>query len=164
MSGITSETAVCFFEDAKVGYQTCGFDYKLTRKNIIAFANEWDPMPFHTDEKAATNSHFKGLTASGAHLYAIFVKLAHKQPRKMAALAALGIKELNFHQAARPGDTLYLKGRCIEHRESKSKSDRGIATFRFELINQEDDIILSLEQPLLLAKKSTGFSNFSTIG
>ena len=154
-------TTACYFEDATPGYSTSAKAYELTEAAIIAFAKDWDPMPFHVDPEKALNSPFKGLTASGAHLYAIFVKLAHKQPRKMAVLAALGIENLQFKQAARPGDRLVLKGTCIAQRASSSKPDRGICTFEFKLVNQSNETILSLTQPLLLSKRQSTTAQFS---
>ena len=151
----------CYFEDACVGYRTEAHAYTISSDAIKAFANEWDPMPFHTDEAAAKESIYQGLTASGAHVYAIFVKLAHMQERKMAVIAALGIKDMRFIAPVRPGDTLSMKGHCIEARASQSKDDRGICEFEFTLINQHNETVLQLTQPLMLAKKSSDFSLFS---
>lgn len=151
----------CFFEDAVVGYRTEAREHRLSESEIIEFARQWDPMPFHIDPVAAESSPYKGLTASGAHLYAIFVRLAHRQPRKMAVIAALGIKQLNFHNPARPGDVLHLIGECISARESSSKSDRGICEFEFSLLNQHGELVLSLQQPIMLAKRDSGLDVFS---
>jgi len=41
----------------------------LTEQEIIDFAKLVDPLDFHTDKAAAEKSHFKGLVASGAHLF-----------------------------------------------------------------------------------------------
>ncbi len=152
----------CYFEDANVGYTTFAYEHLITEEEIIQFAEQWDPMPFHTDPKLAESSPYGGLTASGAHIYAIFVKLAHKQKRKMAVIAALGVSELAFKLPVRPNDTLYMKGVCTETRASASKNDRGICTFAFTLINQHAQIVLTLTQPLLLAKKDKGLDLFST--
>lgn len=151
----------CYFEDAVEGYQTTAHEHELTQQDIIEFAQQWDPMPFHINPEAAASSPYKGLTASGAHLYSVFVKLAHLQPRKMAVIAALGIKNLSFLNPARPGDVLHLQGRCIAARESSSKPDRGICEFEFALYNQNGDTVLSLQQPLMLAKKDSGLDVFS---
>ena len=110
---------------------------------------------------AAKKSPHKGLTASGAHVYSIFVKLAHKQERKMAVIAALGVESMKFASPVRPGDVLHLVGECINTRESKSKPDRGISTFEFKVINQSGLTVLELKQPLLLAKRNSGLDVFS---
>jgi acyl dehydratase len=151
----------CYFEDAVVGYVTEGYQHEVTESEIIEFAKIWDPMPFHLDPIAAKESPYKGLTASGAHVYSIFVKLAHKQERKMAVIAALGVESMNFSNPVRPGDVLHLIGECIKARESASKPDRGISTFQFKVINQSGVTVLELVQPLLLAKRNSGLNVFS---
>jgi len=151
----------CYFEDASVGYITTAFEHQVSESEIIEYAQVWDPMPFHVDVQAALKSPYKGLTASGAHVYAIFVRLAHKQERKMAVIAALGIENLKFINPVRPGDNLHLKGECIAARSSSSKNDRGIATFEFSVVNQAGDTVLQLVQPLLLAKRDSGLNVFS---
>jgi acyl dehydratase len=151
----------CYFEDAEVGYKTEGYQHEVTESEIIEFAKAWDPMPFHVDPVAAKESPYKGLTASGAHVYSIFVKLAHKQERKMAVIAALGVENMKFANPVRPGDILHLTGECISSRESTSKPDRGVATFQFKVVNQSGTAVLDLVQPLLLAKRSSGLEVFS---
>ncbi|NRB38932.1 MAG: acyl dehydratase [Pseudomonadales bacterium] len=151
----------CYFEDAVVGYVTEGHLHEVTESEIIEFAKTWDPMPFHIDVSAAKESPYKGLTASGAHVYSMFVKLAHKQERKMAVIAALGVESMKFTNPVRPGDVLHLVGECITARESASKPDRGISTFEFKVINQSNVTVLELKQPLLLAKRSSGLDVFS---
>lgn len=41
----------------------------LSEEDIIAFAKAFDPLDFHTDKEAAEKSHFKGLIASGPHIF-----------------------------------------------------------------------------------------------
>lgn len=151
----------CYFEDATTGYKTSGHEHKLSKQEIIEFANTWDPMPFHVDEEAAKNGPYGGLTASGAHVYSIFVRLAHKQPRKLAVIAALGVEDMKFLAPVRPGDVIYLLGECISSRESSSKDDRGISTFLFKLLNQDDKVVFQLTQPLMLAKRKSTLDVFS---
>lgn len=154
-------TARCYFEDAVVGYRTSGYEHRVTDAEIMDFARQWDPMPFHVDAELAKQSPFGGLIASGGHVYAIFLKLAHRQERKLAVIAALGVDEMKFSSAVRPGDTLHLEGECQSARASASKPDRGIATFLFRLINQRGETALELRQPLLLARRDSGLEVFS---
>ena len=47
----------------------------VTRDEIVAFAREWDPQPFHLDEAAAAASIYGGLIASGWHTVCVFMRL-----------------------------------------------------------------------------------------
>lgn len=151
----------CYFDDAVVGYVTEAYEHQVTEDEIINFAKTWDPMPFHIDPVAAKSTPYGGLTASGAHIYSIFVRLAHMQPKKMAVIAALGVDGMKFTNPVRAGDILHLTGECIESRESSTKNDRGISTFKFKVKNQEGKVVLELTQPLMLAKRSSGIDVFS---
>ncbi len=57
------------FYDVKQGDVFDFGSVTLTEKDIMDFAREYDPMPFHIDMEAAMNSPFKGLIASGVHLF-----------------------------------------------------------------------------------------------
>ena len=79
-----------YFEDLEAGYRTEVGEYQVTAEEIVEFASRWDPYPFHTDEDAAKQSIFGGLTASSCHLFAITTLLFHRDPNPIAVLAMLG--------------------------------------------------------------------------
>ena len=64
-----------YFDDLKVGYRSRVGEWLLERDEVVAFAERWDPQPFHIDEQAAERSIFGGLTASSLHLFAICTRL-----------------------------------------------------------------------------------------
>jgi acyl dehydratase len=68
-----------YFDDLKVGEIRRGGSYTVSREEILQFAREFDPQPFHLDEAAANASVFGGLTASGAHTVALQIKLIHQR-------------------------------------------------------------------------------------
>ena len=59
------------FEDIPVGWHQDVGHWTLLAEDIIEFARQWDPQPFHIDEEAAKKSIYGGLTASSLHLFAI---------------------------------------------------------------------------------------------
>jgi acyl dehydratase len=48
---------------------------QLDEDQIVAFARQFDPQPFHTDGEAARQTFFQGLAASGWHTAAVTMKL-----------------------------------------------------------------------------------------
>jgi len=64
-----------YFEDIKLHQIHRSREYPLNEKEIIDFAKQWAPQPFHIDPEFAKNTKFGGLSASGTHLVAICVKL-----------------------------------------------------------------------------------------
>ena len=47
----------------------------MSREDIVRFAREWDPQPFHLDEQAARETHFGGLVASGWHTACLAMRI-----------------------------------------------------------------------------------------
>ncbi len=145
---------VKYFEDLEVGL---AFDFPnehlVTKEEIIRFASEWDPQPFHTDEQAAKNSMFGGLVASSVHLFAIAVRLANMDTEKRAAVSALGFDNVKVLHPTRPGDRLRYQSRCVGKRESKSRPELGIIQAQGQLVNQDGTIVFSLTSAALFAKR-----------
>ncbi len=64
-----------YLEDFAVGQSFSSGRWPITREQIKAFANEFDPQPFHLDETAAHDTFFQGLAASGWHTAALTMRL-----------------------------------------------------------------------------------------
>jgi acyl dehydratase len=81
---------ILHFEEAEVGQLRTAGPYLVSRNEIIEFAQKYDPQSFHINEEAAARSVFAGLTASGAHTFAILISLLSKaQPYSLRVLAGL---------------------------------------------------------------------------
>jgi acyl dehydratase len=145
--------AIRYFEDYEIGEQNATGDHLVTAEEIIDFAGRWDPQPFHTDERKAEQSVFRGLTASGAHTFAISVLLRHQFTPKPAVIAGLGYDELRFPNPVRPGDRLFFRSECVEKRESRSKSDRGVIVFRAEVLNQDSQPVATMKSTVMVARR-----------
>ncbi len=143
-----------YFEDYEVGQSFEHGAYEVRAEEIMAFARQYDPQPFHLDMAAAGSSVFGGLTASGFHTVAIQGALMHSSPEADAAvMAGLGWDEVRFSSPARDGDTLSVRFTCLEARASASKPDRGIVRNRVEVLNQNGRTVLSSVHNLLIARR-----------
>jgi len=141
-----------YFDQIEEGQVFRFGQYVLEREEIISFAKQWDPQPFHVDEEMAKQSIFGGLTASSLHIFAICTKLFAAYQPSFAILAMLGKDELRIPAPARLGDTLTYDSRCISLKPSSSKPDRGVIVLDDQVMNQTGQIILSQKVTLLLAK------------
>ena len=54
-----------YLEDFAVGQTFGSGRLQVEKERIKTFAAEFDPQPFHLDEKAANDTFFRGLAASG---------------------------------------------------------------------------------------------------
>ena len=135
-----------YYEDLEVGYAygiraptEAPFGlHEVTEAAIIRFAGEFDPRPQHLDPVAARDTTFEGLIASGAHVFALWTRLALEAARAsepIAILAGLG-SEFRLPSAVRPGDRLDLQVEVIAKRDSASRPENGIVTMRHVMQNQ----------------------------
>ena len=137
-----------YFDDLTLGRAFPLPPHAVTREEIIAFAREFDPQPFHLGDGG--NGLSDGLTASGWHTCAIFMRaLCDGLLLDSACLGSPGIDFLRWLRPVRPGDTLAASATVIETRLSKSRPDRGIVRFRHDVVNQGSEPVLVMENPIL---------------
>jgi acyl dehydratase len=116
----------------------------VTKDEIIAFAREYDPQPFHTDEVAAKRTVYGGLIASGWQTNAIMMRLLWDTFLKdTASLGSPGSDEIRWLKPVRPGDTLRARFTIVEIVPSRSKPDRGIVRTLTEMLNQHGEIVMT---------------------
>jgi acyl dehydratase len=133
-----------YFEDLKVGDRYLSEPYEVSESAILNFALEFDVQAFHLDHEAAEKSVFQGLAASGWHTAAIAMRLFTTGPLQFVGGAiGLGVDELRWPAAVRPGDTLRLETEILEMRPSKSKPGQGLIRIRNLATNQRGEVVLS---------------------
>jgi acyl dehydratase len=135
-----------WFEDFLVGMALEIPGPTLTRESIVEFASRYDPQPFHVDEAAAKESDFGGLIASGWHTVSLAMRMiCDAYLLDAASLGSPGVNQVRWMKPVRPGDTIRLRMSVLEARRSVSKPDRGTVLHRWEVLNQKDEIVLSME-------------------
>ncbi len=144
------------FDDIELGTAMAAGGYEVRADEIVAFAERYDPRPYHLDEEAARDSLFGGLVASGIHTIGMWNRLRFEAEAGLAQLAGLGLDALRFHHPVRPGDRLSLRAECVEKRRSKAKPDCGIVRFRHTLSNQADEPVMTCEVTLMVAARGGG--------
>jgi len=135
-----------FYEDMVVGKVHRFGAYAVTREEVIAFATQYDPQPFHLDDAAAAETHFGRLSASGWHTCAMTMSMIVAQHKASGhqGLGSPGIDELRWLRPVYPGDTLSVETEVLTKRRSESKPDRGIFTTATRVFNQDGVLVLSM--------------------
>ena len=117
----------------------------LTEREIIEFASDWDSQRYHTDPEAAKRSPYGGIIASGWHTGCVMMRfMCDAYLNESSCIGSPGIDEWRFALPVRPGDTLRYRATVLEARASASKPDRGIVKWHWELLNQRDEVAVSM--------------------
>ena len=141
-----------YFEDLKTGERFKSSTYKVSEEQIISFAREFDPQPFHLDAVVARQTMFEGLIASGWHTAAITMRLFVQTLNFAEGAIGLGVDELRWPQAVQPGDVLQVETEIVELRESRSKPSHGIIRLRNITTNQRGEVVQTMEASALVLR------------
>ena len=134
-----------YWEDFTVGRVFEFGARTLSEEEIIRFAAAWDPQRFHTDPLAAAATPFGGLVASGWHTGCVMMRLmCDAYLNEASCIGSPGIEDWRFALPVRPADTLRYRATVLESRPSASRPDRGIIKWRWELLNQRDEVAVSM--------------------
>jgi acyl dehydratase len=135
-----------WFEDFPAGMIVEIAGPTLTPESIMEYARKYDPQPFHTDQAAAKQSVFGGLIASGWHTVSLAMRMiCDAYLLDAASLGSPGVNEVRWLKPVRPGDAIRLRMTVLEAKPSKSKPDRGTVLHRWEVFNQRDETVMTME-------------------
>src|SRR5215469_9284669 len=133
-----------YFDDLKVGDTFKSEPLNVTEKQLIEFAHKFDPQMFHLSRKAAERTIFKGLIASGWHTAAISMRLFVRTLNFAEGAIGLGVDELRWPNAVRPGNVLMVETEILELRSSRSRPGHGIIRFRNVTTNQRGEVVQTM--------------------
>jgi acyl dehydratase len=144
-----------YFEDIDVGSTASFGAYAVTRDEVIAFAEKYDPQPFHLSDEAAAKTHFGRLAASGWHTAAMTMSMLVEQLKvdPQAGLGSPGIDELRWVKPVYPGDTLRCETEILEKHVSASRPEMGIFKSRMSVFNQDDVLVMSFVSNVIVATR-----------
>ena len=146
-----------FLDDLEVGQVYRLGSQSLSEEDIIAFAERYDPQPFHIDPAAAAETIYGGVIASGWQTACIFMRLfVDGLLSRSAAMGSPGLDELRWLKPVRPGDVLDARVEVLESRPSRSKPDRGLAKLHCVVADKSGDEVLTFIANVLFQKRETG--------
>jgi len=142
-----------WFDDLKLGMRFISEKMTVTKDDILRFAAEFDPQPFHLDDEAAKHTMLGGLSASGWHTAAIAMRLAiTAKPFGPHPLLGAGVDELRWMKPVRPGDTLHLEGEVVDLIPSKTKP-QGIARVKWIAYNQKGEAVYTFNPIAIVPRR-----------
>ena len=136
----------------------------LSEEDIVRFAREYDPQSYHSDAEAAKHSPFGGLIASGWQTAAVGMRLmCDGYLLETSCVGSPGLDELRWLKPVRPGDTLRLRSTVIESTPSAKQANRGTVLFRWEILNQNGEVALSMLGRQLFLRRTAAQPGSSAI-
>ena len=118
----------------------------ITEEEIVEFGRKFDPQVFHTDPLAAREMAYGGLIASGWHTCSLFMRLfVENYLPGPASLGSPGVDEIRWLKPVRPGDVLMLRITVSQVKPSRSKPDRGVLYSFCEMLNQRQEVVVTMK-------------------
>ena len=143
-----------FYEDFPVGEVVEFGDRLVSAQEIVAFARDWDPQPFHLDAQAAKDSQIGELIASGWHTGCLLMRMmCDEYLVDSASEGAPGVDEIRWLKPVRPGDRLRARRATLSARASRSRPEIGILEFNYDVLNQNGETVLIMRGSSFLRRR-----------
>jgi len=135
-----------YWEDFPVGNVREFGAMPVTRDAVIAFAQQFDPQPFHVDDDAAAAALFGRLSASGWHTCAMAMRMmCDDYLLESSSLGSPGIDNLRWTKPVYPGDTLSVRLTVLESRPMASRPSVGLVNFKWDVLNQQRETVMTMQ-------------------
>lgn len=145
-----------FFDEWQVG-DTITHDLRRTvteTDNLLFSTMTHNPQPLHLDAEAAKASEFGQILVNGTFTFSLMVGLSVGDTTLGVLVANLGYDKVVMPKPVFIGDTMRAETEVVELRDSKSRPEAGLVTFRHRLINQRDEIVCECLRTALLKRKA----------
>ncbi|WP_135663441.1 MaoC/PaaZ C-terminal domain-containing protein [Halorhabdus rudnickae] len=141
-----------YYDDFAVGDGWTAGPRTVSAEEIVAFAEQFDPLPMHT-ERDPEGDMFDGLIASGWHTAALTMRLmVDGLFSESAVLAGLGVEDLRWPTPVRPGDELTAEIEVVDR--DSFDAERGQVDLAVTTTNGDDEVVLSMVVEGLFARRS----------
>lgn len=139
------------YEDFPVGLEIDLGPYRVTKEEVLEFAAEFDPQPFHLDEEAAKDTMLGGLAASGWHTCSMMMRMmADGYLLDSTSQGSPGVDFVRWLKPVRPGDTLAGKATVLSARLSSKRPTLGILKVATDVTNGSGETVLQSEYVLMV--------------
>ena len=139
------------FDQFAVGQVFGTSSYKITKEEIKRFAQEFDPLHLHVDEKKAAQGGYNGIIASGIHTLGISYKLWVEQGIfGDDIIAGRGMNNIKFIKPVYPNDVLHTVVEVIG--KKKINSEKGIITISLSAYNGKEEKVFEGDLSVIIKR------------
>lgn len=135
-----------YFEDFFAGQEMELGSKTVSEEEIIAFATDFDPQPFHVDHDAGAASIFGSVIASGWHTCSMMMRLVVDSVLgNSSSMGSPGLEKVRWILPVRAGDTLTVRYLTTQVKASASRPDRGVVWSTWEARNQDGALVCTVD-------------------
>ena len=146
--------SLLYFEDFPVGEIVEFGDRVVTAEEIVEFARQFDPQPFHLDDAAARGTQAGGLIASGWQTASLLMRMCCDEfVLRSSSRGSPGVGELNWVKPVRPGDRLRARRTTLSARVSRSRPEIGLVEFQLEVLNQHGATVMTQKNVAMMGRR-----------
>ena len=144
-----------YFDELEVGMT---FDHEPGRTvtetdNLLFTALTLNPQPLHLDAEFAAGTQHGRILVNSIFTLGLVVGVSVGDTTLGTTLGNLGFDKTTFPAPVFIGDTIRVRTRVLEKRESRSKADRGIVTFEHQGINQRGEVVCSCTRGAMMMRR-----------
>lgn len=146
-----------YFEDFHPGQEIDLGERRVSEEEIIAFARQFDPQPFHIDREAAGASIYGGVIASGWHTCSLMMRMVvDGLMGSSASMGSPGLDGVRWLRPLRAGDMLRVRYLTTQVKASGSKPDRGVVWSTWTATNQHGEEICTIDGMGMFGRRPAG--------
>lgn len=150
-----------YWRDIEVGEQHQTDSITISREDILDFAADFDPQPYHLNAEAADASIFGGLCASGWHVTALMMRLLTDTFMRASIdlLGSNGVSSLRWRKPVFAGDSLHASIKVADTSATVDSSPFGYIECDIEVDNQAGEQVIALTTSLMIGHAGGVHSN-----
>jgi acyl dehydratase len=146
-----------YFEDFHPGQEIALGSRTVSEEEIIAFATQFDPQPFHIDHDAAAKSPYGGVIASGWHTCSMMMRMVvDGMMASASSMGSPGLEKVRWILPVRAGDTIAVSYLTTAVKASASKPDRGVVWSTWRAVNQNGELVCTVEGMGMFGRRPAG--------
>ena len=141
-----------YFEDIAFHTEVAVPSVTIEKEKMLAFANEYDPCPLHTDEAFARSTHFGDLIAPGVMSFmSVWAKYLEFDLIGEELVGGKSSK-IEWIKPVYAGDV--LTGKAVVTNKRVRNEKNGIVELTFTVHNQKGDVVLTNVTEAVVKRKA----------
>jgi acyl dehydratase len=127
-----------WLEDFAVGDRFEYGRWLMRIEDMLAFANMYDPEPYHTDEAQARALGWDGIIASGVQISAIWRRMSKDGFPNAQVFVSPGWDEIRWFKPVYAGDELHCVTTITEARPLESRDGQGMMKLANQILRGDE--------------------------